>query len=256
MGKRLQGSHHPMKNRSNTTRLAAVLVAVSSIAALSTSRAQMYAEVGDAGDTLATSQSTVSSATPYGSPITTIAGTIGTGTDADLYAINITSPSTFSATTSNSLTSTSFDNTLPLDTALFLFNAAGVEIATNDDTSGTNVMSTLAAGNPLYASLAPGLYYLGISISGNEPVNSANQLLFAKSDDSADVRGAEGANNLNPLTLSTFDLDNYDDEIGSYGITLSGVAAVPEPSTWVLTLLGLLVCLQLSSRQRKCRTQA
>ena len=232
---------------------AALLAAVSFGTLWSTSRAQMYTEVGDAGDTLATAQSTGGSSNPAGTAITSISGTIGTGTDADLYVVQINTPTTFSATTNNSVTNASFNNKLPLDTSLFLFNSAGVEVATNDDTNGTTVTSTLAAGNPLYASLAAGIYYIGISISGNEPVNSANQLLFALSDDPTDVRGPEKSNNITPMTLSTFDQDNYDNESGSYSITLNGVTAAPEPSTWALTALGAAAVAYLSGRRKKNR---
>ena len=216
-----------------------------------TSRAQMYTEVADAGDTLASAQTTVSATTPTGTAITTIAGTMATGTDADLYLIYISSPGTFSATTNNSLTNMSFNNTLPLDTSLFLFDAAGHELAANDDINGSTVTSTLAAGNPLYAGLAAGYYYIGISISGNDPVNSANQLLAANSDDSTDTRGPEGANNLNPTTLDTFDLDNYDNEVGSYGINLTGATAAPEPSAWALVAFGGLAAGCVSARRGK-----
>ena len=231
----------------------ALLAVVIFLAFSSASRAQVYTEASDAGNTLATAQSTISTATPAGTAITTIAGSIGTGTDADLYLVYIASPSTFSATTNNSRTNTSFNGTLPLDTSLFLFDASGHLLAANDDINGTTVTSTLAAGNPLYASLAAGYYYIGISISGNDPVNLASQLLPAKSDDSTDTLGVESANNLNPTVLSTFNQDNYDNETGAYGITLTGVNAAPEPSAWACMVCGGLVAGGVWMRRRKLR---
>ncbi len=228
-----------------------LLAAVTGSAFLSTGQAQTYTEVGDAGNTLSTAQLTAGTANPEGTPVTIIRGSFNAGMDADLFAINITSPSSFSATTNLAPTTTAFDSSLPIDTTLFLFDGSGNAVATNDDTSSTIVTSTLALGNALYANLSPGLYYLGISISGNEPVNTANQLLFALSDDSTDVRGPEASNNLNPLILDTFDQDNYDNEAGSYGIMLTGVTAVPEPSTRALTaVLGGLLAGYVFLRRR------
>ena len=258
-----------MKTRFNTW--SAALVAAASFTALgSISQAQTYTEVGDAGDTLATAQTVTG---PSGTAISSISGSFGsTGTDADLYVINISSPTTFSASTNNATTNTAFTSggltAGPLDTALFLFNASGVEIATNDDTAtgtGNVVTSTLAAGDALYASLPAGKYYLGISISGNEPVNSVGQLLFALNDDPASTRGPEGANNLGPQNpastgiaadatgtiLSSFNQDNYDDESGNYQIDLNGVMGVPEPSTWALIALGGGAAGCLSARRRQ-----
>jgi hypothetical protein len=204
---------------------------------VSASRAGIYTEAGDAGQTLATAQGTISSSSPSGSSLSMIYGTIGdSGMDADLYVINIPTATTFTASTDNTTTLTGFqtgvDGNLPLDTELFLFDGSGNAIAANDNASGSTVTSALSA------SLSAGIYYLGISISGNEPVNSVNQLLFATSEDSTAVRGPEEFNSLNPLTLSTFNQNNYDDETGSYRIDLTGATAVPEPSGWMLTVLG------------------
>jgi hypothetical protein len=65
-------------------------------------------------------------------PITKIRGTIGGANDVDVYAIYISDPSTFSATTIGGTT---------LDTALWLFDEDGKGVVYNDDnpdaTTGT-----------------------------------------------------------------------------------------------------------------------
>src|SRR3954451_19249584 len=133
-------------------------------------RAQ-YVEIGDAGQTLGSAQSTG----PIGGiNLTTITGSLSGINDADLVVFQITSVTTFSASTVNAITMGT-----GLDTALFLFNSLGVPIYTNDDASGTSLQSNLPAGTSFTMTLAPGVYLLGISLSGNEPVNLSNQLLFA-----------------------------------------------------------------------------
>jgi hypothetical protein len=217
------------------------------------SHAGMFTETSDAGDTLATADATGS----MGTQLTTIFGSLqSTGTDADLYVIDITSPATFSASTNNTMTNTGFtygSNNLVLDTSLFLFDASGNAVAANDDTSGSILTSTISGAQ---LNLTAGIYYLGISITGNEPVNSANQLLFATNDDATAVRGPETFNNLNPTTLSTFNSNNYDDENGNYQIDLTGVDAAPEPSSWAAAALGASLVAYLSLRRGRRRETA
>jgi hypothetical protein len=230
---------------------AAMLAAASLTTLANVSRAYTFTEdpADPGGDTLATAAYTISDSSPDGGTLTAIDGSITSGTEASLFTINITAPTSFYATTNNALTNAAFDG-LPLDTELFLLDGSGNAVAVNDDAGGAVVTSTLPQGSALYANLTPGLYYLGISISGNEPVNSVGQLLFAQNDDSTAVRGAEGNNNTNPTTLSTFDLDNYDDETGAFEIDLGSVAAIPEPSSWVLASIGALAVGCLSLRRK------
>ncbi|MGI9087776.1 MAG: DVUA0089 family protein [Chthoniobacterales bacterium] len=192
-------------------------------------RGQTYNETGDAGQTLGTVQATGASS---GNPLSTISGNISGINDADLYLFTITAPTTFSATTFGGST---------LDTALFLFTNGGVPISTNDDASGMTLQSTLPAGSSFTVSLSAGTYILGISLSGNEPMNLNGQLLFAPypGGDSTAVRGP--AAGLNPNTLSGFNSAAGFGEMGAYSIFLSSsaTAAVPEPSTTALVLLVL-----------------
>jgi hypothetical protein len=220
-----------------------VLASASLVLAAQSSRGQTFTETTDAGQTLATAQTTASATSPTGQNLSMIVGSIGTDADADLFKIYLTNPATFSATTDNSVT-----NASGLDTALFLFSSTGVAIETNDDESGLSYTSTLPAGESFTASLPAGYYYLGISGSGNEPVNSASQLLFKPypGGDTTAVRGA--ATGVNPTTLATFNANGYSGNNGAYEIDLTGAEAVgggvvatsgvPEPSTWVMLFLG------------------
>ena len=209
----------------------AFLAAAAALLLSGTAQAVPYLEVGDAGQTLGTAQSTVSNT---GVSLDSISGTYS-GTDADLFQIYISDFSTFSASASSP--------TGELDTQLFLLDASGQAIATNDDGSGSSFQGLLPTGNALYAGLAAGVYYLGIADSGNEPVNSANQLLFATGGNTS-VRGA--ATGVNPTTLADFDGVTYEDVSGPYSIALTGVTTgpgtagvVPEPAAWAMMIVGL-----------------
>ncbi len=217
----------------------AVVLAASSVSG------QVYTEVGDAGQTLGTAQATGATS---GSNLTTILGNLSGINDADLFRFTITAPTTFSASTVNTVTMTS-----GLDTALFLFNALGAPIYTNDDANGMSLQSTLPGGTSFTMTLSAGTYYLGISLSGNEPVNLSNQLLFAgyPGGDTTAVRGP--ASGLNPSTLSNFNSNASFAENGAYQINLTSsatAAAVPEPSAIALGAVAASALLLLGKRRR------
>ncbi len=200
--------------------LAAATAAVSLSAFAGTSQAVVYTEgPNDAGQTLATAQVVGANATGF-------SGLIGTGQDADLYEFTVATAGKYTFSSDNPGT---VDITAggPLDTAIFLFSSTGAAIFTNDDNAnGLDITSSLTA------TLASGTYYFGISLSGNEPVNSANQLLFAgyPGGDTTATRGP--ASGLNPTTEANFNGQSYSNDLGTYNVTIT--SAVPEPSTWVV----------------------
>jgi hypothetical protein len=197
-----------------------------------------YTELGDAGQTPGTAQTTGAAA----GALTDIFGSLASTTDADLYVINITSTSSFSASTVNLATGS-------LDTQLFLFTLNGTPLFANDDEpGGASFLSRLPAGTA--SSLTPGLYLLGIANSGTDPVNAVSQLVFAAGGLSTDVRGP--AANLQPPQMSGFSGTGFTS--GAYTVQLTGVAAIPEPATTALWALGG-AALALAARRRRAAAQ-
>ena len=87
-----------------------------------------------------------------------------------------------------------------VDTELALFSSTGTAILENDDANGTTTDSSITT------TLAAGTYYLGVASSENEPVNSANQLLFvglSQSGDTTAVRGPASGINRRRFSVTT-----------------------------------------------------
>lgn len=212
-------------------------VAILSLLMAGAVSAQTYAEVGDAGSNLGSAQRT---GVASGSPLTGISGTILNGADGDFYYITINNPAAFSASTVGGSI---------LDTMLYLFTLSGNPIFLNDDApNGMSVQSNLPAGT--FSSLAAGTYILGISLSGAEPVNSANQALFADPVFSTEIRGPRSGA-LGPVTGVT---NATFAETGPYTIALTGAqtSAVPEPSSLALVAgsgIGALLLLRRRIRR-------
>jgi hypothetical protein len=205
------------------------------------SSAAVWAEVGDAGQTIPTSQGT---GLPEGTPLSMIFGSLSFPNDVDLYRISITTPSTFSATTVNALTAGS-----GLDTQLYLFNFNGTPVYANDDEpGGASLQSTLPAGNASGPTLI-GTYFLAIATTGNEAVNAVNQLLFSPDSPSDTIRTPAGSG-----SLASWDSTFGDPSIGAYEIDLTGAfTAVPEASTWFAGALALLAIFFFRTRRLRSR---
>jgi hypothetical protein len=156
--------------------------------------------------------------------------------DADVYSLTLTLPTRVQFSTMNTLTAS---NGGPggLDTVLFLFTASGQPIYANDDANGSALQSMLPGNSGFTMTLAPGTYLIAISLSGNEPVNTSNQLMFEQTSDSTNVRGA--APGLNPGTFSGFNSGAGFSQSGAYQIDITTVA-VPEPSSILLCACGFV----------------
>lgn len=179
-----------------------------------------WTEIGNAGDLLGTAQLTTGAGT-----LTSISGTLSTGSDVDMFGIHISNPAAFSATTVGGA---------GFDTQLFLFNAAGIGIYANDDSIGTR--STLPAGHAT-SPTTTGLYYLAISQYNRDPFSSGG-LIFPNSPFTG-VFGPTGPGGALPVSSWS-----GSGGTGAYTITLAGaslanVAATPEPSSFLLLGSGL-----------------
>lgn len=171
--------------------------------------AVIFNEVGDAGNLPGTSQ-----AAGVLPSLTRITGTVGSSTDADMFAFTIGTTGRLSATTVGT------PGTLS-DTQLFLFSFAGpgLGLLANDDTGA------LRAALP-GTLLGPGLYFLGISAFDVDPV-SAGGLIFPSTPFTG-VFGPTGPGGGSPITGWT-----GTGGTGSYAIDLQ-LEPVPEPATLLL----------------------
>lgn len=238
------------------TKLLTLTVGLASLAGLGTLRAQIFTEVGDAGQTPGTVQPTGLTQSGTNGQSVTILGNFSGANDADIFSLNLTDLTmvTFSTVNAVTLNGGNFPGAGGgLDTQLFLFTSTGLPVYANNDAPGGNTLqSTLPQGTSFTASLSPGLYYLAISLSDNNPVNTSNQTVFATATASTDVVGPAGG--LNPATFSNFNGLNTFADSGNYQINIT---TVPEPSTWVLSVLGATVIgATLSRRRRQAQTSA
>ncbi|MCX7992919.1 MAG: DVUA0089 family protein, partial [Fimbriimonadales bacterium] len=116
-------------------------------------------EQGDAGELPETAQA------PPSGALTAIGGSLGAA-DADVYAIFISDPSSFSASTI-APPGSCLPGQAAFDTQLFLFDANGKGVVHNDDSSGV-VFS--AIDNSSFCITQPGVYYLAITSYNRDPI--------------------------------------------------------------------------------------
>jgi len=190
-------------------------------------KALPWTEIGDAGQLISTAQLTVGS-----DPLTEINGNISNPNDVDLYEIFINAPSSFSASMNWPSGTVDF-----VDAELFLFDAAGLGVAWNDDTAGPDFRPEIPAGSAVQPTTI-GIYYLGIAAFDNMPVSSGG-LIFINSLD--DPTGPDGPGAAFPVSDWT-GVDKNVETFGPYSITLTGTSfgAVPEPTTMLLFGAGLV----------------
>jgi subtilisin-like proprotein convertase family protein len=168
---------------------------------------------GDAGNLPSSAQVVVGTAS--GAPVAQIRGSLDSGSDVDMYQIDICDQSLFSA---SSFPGTSYD------TQLFLFNNAGLGVVMNDDVpEGFPGDATLQSriGNSLV--LNGGTYYLAISRYDADPASGGVDIWLDTPFDTErapDGPGAAGAVDAWSTTTSA---------AGNYVIVLEGTCYVVNP---------------------------
>jgi hypothetical protein len=175
---------------------------------------------GDAGDLPETAQSTGSD------PITKIRGTIGAANDVDVYAIYISDPSTFSASTVGGST---------LDTALWLFDEDGKGVVHNEDDPDATTGFQSRIDNRTFCITQPGRYYLAVSLFGRRAAGCGDGLIWATTP-ARGVRCPDGAESASRVA----GWSGTSSSTGRYIIFLTGVSGAtagdpadcPPPEPW------------------------
>ena len=175
---------------------------------------------GDAGDLPETAQSTGSD------PITKIRGTIGGANDVDVYAIYISDPDAFSATTIGGTT---------LDTALWLFDEDGKGVVHNDDNPDATTGLQSRIDNRTNCITQPGRYYLAVSIFTRRAAGCGDGLIWATTP-ARGVRCPDGPES----TSRVGGWSGSSSSTGRYIIFLTGVSGAtagdpadcPPPDPW------------------------
>jgi hypothetical protein len=180
-------------------------------------------EVGDAGDSLATAQDA-----RFGLATLSISGSLSnepaTLDWVDMYRIDVPRGVLIASTGPGG------DPQLIADPVLYLFDAAGIGIAMDDESGGFG-QSLLS----LVGSLAVGEYHVAIAFAGVEPVDANGNSIF-------DAFGAGGVLSTDALAGwggLPFAIDPGVE--GRYGIAVE----VPVPGTLVLSAMGLFALIRI-----------
>lgn len=212
-----------------------LIIAVMTLITLSfatVTRAASWDEQGDAGILPGTAQTTIGTGS-----LDSINGTINSVNDADVYKIYVTGGGTFSASTH-----ASDGGSATFDTMLFLFDANGLGIYTDDDVD-TSWRSRLPASHALTPTTA-GIYYLVITSWKNDTVSSGGQI-FPNPPSDFNVYGPTGPGGGSPIS----GYNNGGTESGTYHIVLTGAqfaaapaapVAVPTMTEWGMIIFMLL----------------
>ena len=166
-------------------------------------------ESGDAGDLPATAQNVGSGA------VTSITGGFGNGSDADIYRVCLSDGASFSASTVAAP---------PRDTQLYLFDADGLGVYSNDDI-GLGVHVSRLPANHRFSPTSGGEYYLAVSAFNNDPWSDSGEIFpdaFSPSLYLDGVIDASGPGAAEPVSSWTGAPRGAS---GPYSISLTGTTA-------------------------------
>lgn len=229
----------------------AALLTAGLLLAAHSAMAVTYTEVGDAGDVVHAAAQAVTG--NVGDAITAIKGSLSLTagiSEADAYRIYISSPSTFSASTTGFVPGAN-----SFDSQLFLFTLGGVGIVANDDASTGGSQSLIKAGNSFTSSLTAGYYILMITGASMNPASAGGAIFPNFTDGVTDPSGLYGPTGPGGASAIT-SFSGSSNEGGAYSIALTGVtiAAVPEPASVLLFSAGALAL--VGARRRRAETSA
>lgn len=228
------------------------ILGLSTLLIMQPTRAASFTEIDDAGESLLDAAPVTSA---QSTPLDFIAGVLSG--DVDLFKIFLTGNQQFSATTRSAETDQipidlllGIPVDLVIDPKLYLFDAAGNGVYSNDDLFGST-QSVLTSGG--LSPLAAGIYFLGISGSGLSPVSANGEIFPSSLFDQ--VVGPTGPGGSAPLA----GFQGSSTASGRYQISLTGAqtiaaanpaASVPEPAmTLALLVLGLGLVVSQASTQ-------
>lgn len=165
-----------------------------------------YLESTDSGD-LPASASAVEGGP---GPVARILGNFGTGTDSDMYYIEICDIDSFSASTVGNTT---------IDTQIWLFNEAGNGVVFNDDQSNVTpvVRQSFISNAQVFSN---GRYYLAISAYNRDPIDAGGALLWNNTPFDGQ-RAPDGPAAASPIAAWT-----GSGGTGGYVISLTGVCYI------------------------------
>ncbi len=141
-------------------RPALVALVLALLALAPAARAQTWNEVGDAGDLVGTAQTTLGAG-----PLATITGNLGSPTDVDMYCFQLPGPTPIASPL------LFLQCVVIQGPNVFLFDAAGNGIATNETCSANNKL-ILSPNVPL----PPGNYYVAVANYGIEPQSAGGPI--------------------------------------------------------------------------------
>ena len=183
-------------------------------ALLTAASAQIHQEQGDAGDLPETAQAT---GTDTNTALSAIRGTLEAD-GVDMYAIYISDPANFSATTVN--------NETTFDTQLWLFDAEGKGVAFNDDAVNTNLSrSTIDNSTGCLTGRSAGVYFIAVTRYNRDAIGCEDKLIW-RNDPFRAVRCPDGPESGSRVTgwVGTTAVS------GNYEITLTGAFTAPAQS--------------------------